>query len=224
MCCLKYLKLSLLIVLTMILACSDSDKTEKNEPPATTTIDSTIVHHADDDGVIRIPYEMSDIPFELAGTPIELAGARLVPATGWRELPPSKTVNRKFSFGPLENDTDSSIATVYFPGKKNQTTVYQTREAWISRMSYKDGRNPKSAALVHERQVGGMTAHVLSIYGDYTPPDGSTGKPLSNYRLVGIVIEAPEGNLYLELAGPDHTAKIMIEAFMTMVYQAKKTK
>ena len=214
--------LGLLVVITTILACSESDKTEKTESPATTTIDSTIVHHADDDGVIRIPYEMSDIQFELAGTPIELAGARLVPATGWRELPPSKTANRKFSFGPLENDTDSSIATVYFPGEKDQITVNQARKAWISRLSYNDSRNPESAALVHERQVDGMTAHVLSILGDYSPPDGSADKPLSNYRLVGIVIEAPEGNLYLELAGPDYTARIMIEAFMTMVYQTKK--
>ena len=36
----------------------------------------------------------------------------------------------------------------------------------------------------------------------------------------GAIVEAPGGNVFFKLTGPDKTAKIMIEAFIAMINQA----
>ena len=97
----------------------------------------------------------------------------------------------------------------------------------MDQISIADGRDSRSTARLHSRQVGGMTAHVLSIDGIYTPAASGFDKeegPVRDYcRLVGVVLEAPEGELFFKLIGPDYTGRVMIDQFMNMIYRVEKT-
>jgi hypothetical protein len=212
------------VTLSLTVSCSSNEKSASHPnsnpvPAGKPTSDSSIALHIKD-SVIEVPYQMSEIPFDLNGKPVTLAGATFTPASQWTDHGAAGKLKARYSYGPLPPDTVEATAVAYLP--ERAMSVQEAREAWIRRISFPDGRDPRRAALVHSRQVGGMTAHVLSIMGDYTPPGAGNRVAISNARFVGIVLETGQGQVHFELVGPDYTARIMIEAFMTMIYNVRK--
>ena len=49
---------------------------------------------------------------------------------------------------------------------------------------------------------------------------GGRTKAFPGWRMVGAIIEAPEGNVFFKLVGPDATAREMEESFRGMVSTA----
>lgn len=172
-------------------------------------------------------YVMSGIPFDLNGTSVAIAGVTFTPATQWKDLGPSGMRKASYTFGPLEKDADSATMTVFYFGAGGGGSIDENLSRWVGQMSMPDSSDPGKAAIRYEMKVDGMTAHVLSVYGIY---HASVGGMMSSqtvakegYRLIGVVVEAPEGNLFFKLTGPEYTARIMTEAFITMIKAVKKS-
>lgn len=170
-------------------------------------------------------YQMSGIPFTLDGKPVSIAGITFIPASEWQDFGPSGMRAASYSYGPLEPDKDSATMAVFHFGPGQGGTIADNMQRWIKQFSLPDGRDPATAAIRYERQVAGYPAHVVTLFGIYN----QSVRPMSkekiareNYRLVAIIVEAPGGNVFFKLTGPDYTAKIMIEAFITMINQAEK--
>jgi hypothetical protein len=51
---------------------------------------------------------------------------------------------------------------------------------------------------------------------------GGGGEIMPGYRLVGVVIEGPEGSLFFKLTGPVATARTMEKDLLSMVKSARK--
>ncbi len=220
------------VLTALVLPACSSDKEKagagkiapKNDASVTLSNDATV---SGDTIYKEIKYQMSDIPFDLNGAPVKVAGVTFTPASQWKDLGGEGSNVAHYLYGPLESDTDSAVVKVFYFGKDAGGTWEENFERWINQIELSGGRDPHQAALTHDRIVDGMTAHVLSMYGTYLASSGGpmSGKtiPKDNYRMVGIVLEAPEGNVFFKLTGPDYTARIMIEAFMNMIYVVKKT-
>lgn len=222
----------LLVSLTLLLSACSSDKTsekkavENVQTPDATQRDTNATVTQRDDGSIDIQYTRPKVPLDLNGTPVEVAGARFVPDTKWEDLGSSGEAVAHYRYGPLEAETEQAEVTVFFFGE--QAGDFESiMDRWIDQISLTGGQDSRQAARRHDRQVGGMTAHVLSMDGIYTPPsDGFDREETSvkeYYRLVGVVIEAPGGNIYFKLTGPDYTGRVMIDQFMNMIYRVGKT-
>ena len=172
-------------------------------------------------------YVMSGIPFDLNGTPAAIAGVTFTPASQWTDLGPSGMRKASYTFGPLDKDADSATMTVFYFGATGGGSIDDNLNRWIGQMSMPDGSEPGKAAIKYEIKVDGMTAHILSVYGTYNVSVGGMMStqtvPKESYRLIGAVVEAPEGNLFFKLTGPEYTARIMTEAFMTMVKAIKRS-
>ena len=159
--------------------------------------------------------------FEAHMDTVSVAGMTFTPATQWTDLGASGSLVASYHYGPLEGDSDSATVTVHYLGE-GEGTVAEAQERWISRFSMPDGRDPHTATVQYTKIIDSMNVHVLNLMGNYhVPPDGATVKEM--YRLVGVVVEAPEGMVLLKLMGPEYTGRIMIEAFITMVFQIKRT-
>lgn len=171
-------------------------------------------------------YQMSDIPFDLNGKPVTLAGVTFTPASQWNDLGASGMREASYTYGPLENDPDSATMNVFYFGKTEGGSIEANLKRWVSQMQMPDGRDPQDAKIQYTKEFGGMNVHILTIMGTYMASMGGpmSGKAVAkeNYRLIAAVIEAPEGNVFLKLTGPEYTARIMTEAFMTMIQQIKK--
>jgi len=76
-----------------------------------------------------------------------------------------------------------------------------------------------------EREVSGMKLTLVQIAGAYLAPAGpmmqSTGKK-ENYRLLGAIVEAPEGLVFFKLVGPAATITAAEGEFHAMIASLAK--
>ena len=171
-------------------------------------------------------YKMSGIEFTLDGKPMSIAGITFTPASQWEDFGPSGMRAACYAYGPLEPDTRAANLAVFHFGKGQGGTIEANIDRWISQFSLPDGRDPATAAIRYDRQVGGYPAHVVTLFGIYNEavrPMSQEKVAREEYRLVAIIVEAPGGNVFFKLTGPDKTATIMIEASITMINQVVKT-
>ena len=222
---------SFMVCIALLLpACSDQTSEKKakdtDQTPVKIQSDTNSPEKQQDENSFDIKYTPPNVPYDLNGTPVEIAGAVFVPATQWEELGSSGEMIAHYLYGPLEKETEQAEVTVFFFGEKPHDSQ-EIMERWMDQISIADGRDARSTARLHSRQVGGMTAHVLSMDGIYTPPSDGFDKEDTGvrdyFRLIGVVIEAPGGNIFFKLTGPDYTGRVMIDQFMNMIYRVKKT-
>lgn len=220
----------------LMTGCSESTEEQGKEPG-----ESTPEITAENDGRIEIPmdevmrnrgkqidvkYEPTNVPYELDKNPMYIGGLSYRPSLTWEYHGRQADTVAWFTYGPLGGESRQASLTVHFV-PADEAPEYSTYFTyWLNLMDYSELKNPESRALRHDRQADGMTVHVQSLYGPYVPPPGQLGpdetSPLPDHRLVGIVVEAPEGLVLFELVGPDHTARVMIEQFMNMIFRLKK--
>ncbi|MEA1979498.1 MAG: hypothetical protein U9N54_00800 [candidate division Zixibacteria bacterium] len=220
--------------LFLIVGCSSEKKSEqtsdKKDQLSKANVEGQISNIQNTEGGMKanmeITYTPSEIPFDLNGKPVEIGGVKFTPATQWTDYGGSGMRIASYSFGPLEKETDSAIVTVFYFGKGQGGDVDSNLERWINQMALMDGRDPHTAAIQYKLDVDGMTVHMLSLFGIYKSSMGGSmsgkSEDKENYRMVGSIVETPEGNVFFKLTGPDYTAKIMIEAYMAMIKQIKK--
>jgi len=164
--------------------------------------------------------------YDLNGTPVTLAGITFTPPTGWTDLGPSGMRKASYYLSPVKGETDSATVTVFYFGPSSGGTIDANIDRWIGQMSVAGG-DSKAASQKYTMTVEGMPVHVVSVDGTY---NASMGGPMSgqteakaDYTMVGVVVEAPEGNVFFKLTGPKATAKQMTDEFLAMVKAIKKS-
>ena len=174
----------------------------------------------------EVQYQPTDIDWNYERSPVVVAGMQFTPPTQYIEGEASPPRVASFLYPPVEPERDSAMLAVFYFGPEQGGSIEDNIERWIAQMHYDDGRDPHSAAIQYDIKADGMTGHVLSMFGTYKQ---QIGGPMSGetvfkdrYRLVGVIFEAPEGNVFFKLTGPDETARVMIEPFMKMVRTARK--
>lgn len=161
----------------------------------------------------------------LDGTPVGIAGITFTPPSLWKDLGPTGMRQANYCYGPLEGEKDSATVALFFFGTGGGG-IGDNIERWIGQMSLPDGGDPHAVARREEFEVQGMKAHLVELAGIY---NASMGGPMSgpsipkeNYYMMAIVLEAPEGNLFFKLTGPEKTARGMAGTFRTAIENIRK--
>ncbi|HEY6951823.1 MAG TPA: hypothetical protein VI758_05415 [Bacteroidota bacterium] len=93
---------------------------------------------------------------------------------------------------------------VFYFGNGQGGTVEDNLNRWISQFE-RGGKHEFSS-----RQVNGMKVTTITISGSYLSPAGpnmeSQGKE-DNYRLLGAIVEAPQGLVFFKFVGPAETVQ-----------------
>jgi hypothetical protein len=75
------------------------------------------------------------------------------------------------------------------------------------------------------RDVNGMKVTLVKVSGTYLAPSGpmmqSQGKK-ENYRLLGAIVEGPEGSVFFKFTGPANTISAAEESFNTLISSLTK--
>lgn len=142
---------------------------------------------------------------------------------GWITQQPTSAMRKAQFRLPGEGEgNDAELAIFYFgPGPNSGGGVQANFDRWIGQFRQDDGRNSKELAVIKERKIGELTVHTLDLTGHYVAPI-TPGAPEThdkpNSRMLGAVIETPEGNYFLKLVGPAATVQQHVdkyEAFLT---------
>ena len=94
-------------------------------------------------------------------------------------------------------------------------------DRWIGQFLQADGKPSKAAAKIAKRTVHGLPVTTVDVSGAYTGMGGPTaqeGAPaMPGYRMLGAIVEGPEGSIFFKFTGPAKTVAANQDAFDKMI-------
>ncbi len=123
---------------------------------------------------------------------------------------------------PAAAGQEAGECGVFFFGQGQGGSVDENLSRWVGQ--FESPSTPKKA----ERTVNGLKVHTIDVSGTYLAPGGpmmqSQGKK-AGWRLLGAIVEAPEGMVFFKCTGPAATiakAEKDFEALLKSVTKAAK--
>ena len=103
-----------------------------------------------------------------------------------------------------KGDRDAGEFAVFYFGQGQGGTVDANLDRWIGQFTQSDGRPSKDAAKIEHGNIHGLKVTTVDVSGTYNGMGGPmqpVGKPAPGYRLLGAIIEGPEGLVFFKLTG-----------------------
>jgi hypothetical protein len=116
--------------------------------------------------------------------------------------------------------TPGAECGVYFFGPGQGGSVDANFDRWIGQFLQADGKPSKAAATVAKRTIHGWPLSTVDVSGAYTGMGGPTaqqGPAVSGYRLLGAIVEGPQGSIFFKFTGPAKTVAANRAAFDKML-------
>jgi hypothetical protein len=124
-----------------------------------------------------------------------------------------------YSVPAAEGDAEGGECAVFYFGTGQGGDVNSNIERWGSQFE------SAAKAVKTTMQVSGMNVTRVQISGTYLAPAGpmmeSQGKK-ENYRLLGAIVEAPEGMVFFKFTGPAKTIAAADTEFDALIGSASK--
>lgn len=133
------------------------------------------------------------------------AGVQWAPPAGWKALGAQPMRAATYAVPAAPGDTMPSECAVYFFGAGQGGTVSANLERWKGQFT--DAAGKPAAAKVETRVVHGLKVTTIDTSGKYSGLGGpiAHNAPVPGYRLLGAIVEAPGGNIFVKFTGPART-------------------
>lgn len=109
---------------------------------------------------------------------------------------------------------------VYFFGAGQGGSVEANLDRWIGQFLQADGKASKAAAKIAKRSIHGFQVTTVDVSGAYTGMGGPTAQPgpaMPGYRMLGAIVEGPQGSIFIKFTGPAKTIGTNQPAFDKML-------
>ncbi len=157
-------------------------------------------------------------------SPTVIAGVSYTVPAEWVDVGPSGMRKAQFQMPPQGSDTAAAEMAVFYFGASNGGGVEANIERWVAQMSQPDGSSSADHATREDLVVDGMPVHIVTVDGTYLSGNmgGNPSPPREGYRMVGAIVEGPQGSVFFKLVGPEETAKAMEAGLRDLVKSFKK--
>jgi len=91
---------------------------------------------------------------------------------------------------------------------------------WIGQFETTDGAPKQKSETINGLQV--TTVDVSGTFKGGGPMMGQSSGPKAGYRLLGAIVEGPEGDVFFKLTGPAKTVAAAQDEFQAMLKSLKK--
>ena len=78
-------------------------------------------------------------------------------------------------------------------------------DRWIGQFQQPGGKSSKDGAKREQRTVHGLKVTTVDVSGAYTGMGGpmmQAAAPMPGYRLLGAIVEGPQGSVFFKFTGP----------------------
>ena len=136
------------------------------------------------------------------------AGLRWTAPANWKSEAQRPMRLSTYTVQPATGDKDNGECGIYYFGQGQGGSVDANMDRWIGQFLQADGKASKSAAKVDKRTIHGLKVTTVDVSGAYTGmggPTASPGAPKAGYRLLGAIVEGPQGSVFLKFTGPAKT-------------------
>ena len=136
-----------------------------------------------------------------------VAGLSWTAPAGWKTERPANSMRAAtYSMAPAAGDRDPAECVVYFFGPGQGGSVEANMDRWKDQVRGPGGK--PAEAKIARRTIHGLTVTTIDTSGDYNGMNGPmTPRPMlkPGYRLMGAIVEGPQGNVFLKFSGPAAT-------------------
>ena len=139
---------------------------------------------------------------------------------GWQKVPSSSQMRKATYKVPAaaKDGEDAEMAVFYFRGEGGSTEANIQR--WITQFPDSKPSDVKRT----QRTVSGMSQTIVEVEGTYASGmPGGSASPKTGYRLIGVVVETPNGPYFFKLTGPKNTVESARGTFLTMLDSVKSS-
>lgn len=142
------------------------------------------------------------------------AGVRWIMPASWKA-----EAQRPMRLATYKIAPDTECGVYYF-GQGEGGGVEANLDRWIGQFLQSDGKPSKAAAKIAKRTVHGLPVTTVDVSGAYIGMGGPTvqlGPAVPGYRLLGAIVEGPQGSIFLKFVGPAKTIAANQAAFDKML-------
>jgi len=136
------------------------------------------------------------------------AGVRWAPPASWKAEPQRPMRLATYIVPLASGDSGTAECGVYYFGQGQGGGVDANLDRWIGQFAQPDGKPSKSAAKIAKRSLHGFKVTTVDVSGSYTGmggPSMQAGAPQPGYRLLGAIVEGPQGSVFFKFTGPAKT-------------------
>jgi hypothetical protein len=130
-----------------------------------------------------------------------IAGIHWARPERWGVEPPRQMRIATYSLPAAEGDAEGGECAVFYFGSGQGGDIVANIDRWVNQ--FEDAKPQQSL-----KEVNGLKVTLVQIAGTYLAPGGpmmqSQGKK-EHYRLLGAIVEAPEGSVFFKITGPSKT-------------------
>lgn len=122
-------------------------------------------------------------------------------------------------------DREDGECAVFYFGAGQGGGVEANIKRWIAQFELADGRPADKAAKITKTTLGGMAVTRIDVAGTYLAAagpmaPGAVRKP--GYRMLGAIVEAPQGNVFFKFTGPAKTVTTAEAQFEALLKSVKR--
>jgi hypothetical protein len=146
------------------------------------------------------------LTFTAAGVAAEsAAGLHWTAPAGWKAGPAQMMRAATYAVAAATADKAPAECALYYFGAGQGGSVQANIDRWKEQFTGPGGK--PAAAAVAKRMVHGIAMTTIDVSGDYSGMGGpmAAGKTAPGYRLLGAIVEGPDGNIFVKFTGPQKT-------------------
>ncbi len=118
------------------------------------------------------------------------------------------------------NREGTAECAVFFFGSDQGGAVGANIDRWINQFEQPDGTPSAERATSSHSEQSGWPLTQVEVAGTYTAGMGAAGQgqePQSGYRLLGAIIEGPQGAVFFKLTGPEAVVEDSRDEFAALL-------
>jgi hypothetical protein len=154
------------------------------------------------------------------GAQFAAAGVRWASPTQWTAETgrPMRVVS--YVIPAAAGDEEGGELGVFFFGSGQGGDVESNLGRWFGQFVQADGQPVSEAERREKRTIAGLPVTLVELSGTYMTspfPMSPEKTPKPGFRMLGAIVEAPEGNVFFKLTAPEATARAAAPEFEALL-------
>ncbi|MDY7230064.1 hypothetical protein [Hyalangium rubrum] len=128
-----------------------------------------------------------------------------------------------YNIPATKGDTEGAELAVFHFGKGQGGAVDANVKRWVSQFQRPDGTSAEKDAKTKQEKIAGLPVTTVEVKGTYSGgPMMGPATPKPGSRLLGAIVEGPEGAVFFKLTGPEKTVTAAEKPFRKLLESMKK--
>lgn len=171
------------------------------------------------------PSPASEPPAQAKGAGDSAAGVAWTRPDRWTSEGARPMRAATYRVPAAKGDAEDGECTVFYFGPGQGGTVEANLKRWIGQFEQPGGKSSEEAAKTAKQTINGLNVTTVDLSGTYLASAGPmfpVKEKKAGYRLLGAIVEAPEGGLFFKFTGPGKTVAGGAAAFQAMLKSVRR--